>query len=63
MKRIVISGVMALAIGFSVGAYSKSTPPPVEHRGCCSHHGGECGCEGGHDKCCDGTLSPSCGCD
>jgi hypothetical protein len=27
MKQIVISGVMALAIGFSVGAYSKPTLP------------------------------------
>ena len=32
-------------------------------RGCCSHHGGECGCsDSGRDICCDGTLSPSCGC-
>lgn len=31
-------------------------------QGCCSHHGGECGCAGGRDMCCDGTLSPSCGC-
>jgi hypothetical protein len=62
MKRMVTSGVMALAIGVSVGAYSKPTPPPVEHRGCCSHHGGECGCKNGHDLCCDGSLSPSYGC-
>jgi hypothetical protein len=31
-------------------------------RGCCSHHGGVCGCSGGRAACCDGTLSPSCGC-
>jgi hypothetical protein len=31
-------------------------------RGCCSHHGGECGCVGGRDKCCDGSLSPTCTC-
>lgn len=31
-------------------------------QGCCSHHGGQCGCSGGRVKCCDGTLSPSCGC-
>jgi hypothetical protein len=30
--------------------------------GCCSHHGGVCGCMGNRAKCCDGTLSPSCGC-
>lgn len=32
-------------------------------RGCCSHHGGVCGCSGGRALCCDGTLSPTCGCD
>lgn len=31
-------------------------------RGCCSHHGGVCGCSNGRALCCDGTLSPSCGC-
>jgi hypothetical protein len=30
--------------------------------GCCSHHGGVCACSNGRAKCCDGTLSPSCGC-
>lgn len=32
-------------------------------RGCCSHHGGVCGCSNGRALCCDGSLSPSCGCD
>lgn len=31
-------------------------------RGCCSWHGGVCGCLNGRVKCCDGTLSPTCGC-
>jgi len=31
-------------------------------RGCCSHHGGVCGCSGGRQVCCDGALSPSCLC-
>ena len=31
-------------------------------RGCCSRHGGVCGCSGGRTKCCDGTLSPTCQC-
>jgi hypothetical protein len=35
----------------------------VERRGCCSHHGGVCGCEKGRALCCDGRLSPSCACD
>ena len=32
-------------------------------RGCCSHHGGVCGCKSNRALCCDGSLSPSCGCD
>jgi hypothetical protein len=35
----------------------------LERRGCCSHHNGVCGCLNGRAKCCDGSLSPSCGCD
>jgi hypothetical protein len=31
-------------------------------KGCCSWHGGECGCQDGRDVCCDGTLSPTCTC-
>lgn len=30
--------------------------------GCCSHHGGVCGCALGETVCCDGTISPTCGC-
>lgn len=32
--------------------------------GCCSNHGGVCGCDKAKQKlrCCDGRLSPSCGC-
>lgn len=33
-----------------------------EGRGGCSWHGGVCGCRGARAVCCDGTLSPSCGC-
>lgn len=35
----------------------------VERRGCCSWHLGVCGCSEGRAYCCDGSLSPSCGCD
>jgi len=33
-------------------------------RGCCSWHGGVCGCSRDHNRlrCCDGALSPTCGC-
>ena len=42
---------------------TRNYQPIEERRGCCSHHGGVCGCQGGRALCCDGTLSPSCGCD
>jgi hypothetical protein len=31
-------------------------------QGCCSWHGGECGCSNGRDVCCDGSYSPTCDC-
>lgn len=31
-------------------------------QGCCSWHGGVCGCSGGRTFCCDDTFSPSCTC-
>ena len=34
----------------------------LAQRGCCSWHGGVCGCNGGRAVCCDGKLSPTCGC-
>jgi len=36
----------------------------LARRGCCSHHGGVCGCDQSTDRiiCCDGTFSPSCRC-
>lgn len=34
----------------------------VAGQGCCSWHGGQCGCASGRVVCCDGNLSPSCGC-
>lgn len=34
----------------------------VNRRGCCSNHGGVCGCSGNKKKCCDGTISPTCKC-
>lgn len=33
-----------------------------EQRGCCSWHGGVCGCSLGRIVCCDGALSPTCTC-
>ena len=35
----------------------------AERQGCCSWHGGQCGCDSsGRVICCDGTLSPTCYC-
>lgn len=36
----------------------------IAQRGCCSWHDGVCGCDSysGRLQCCDGSLSPSCGC-
>lgn len=34
----------------------------LERSGCCSWHGGVCGCSSGRAVCCDGKLSPTCGC-
>lgn len=34
----------------------------VARSGCCSHHGGVCGCSGNTIMCCDGSASPSCRC-
>ena len=39
-----------------------SVEEQVAKSGCCSHHGGVCGCSGGNDLCCDGAPSPTCGC-
>jgi len=36
---------------------------PIElKRGCCSWHGGVCGCKNDRAVCCDGQFSPTCGC-
>lgn len=34
----------------------------VGKRGCCSWHGGVCGCDGNRIVCCDGVQSPTCTC-
>jgi len=39
-----------------------ATLAEAKQSGCCSWHGGVCGCSNGRTKCCDGELSPSCKC-
>ena len=42
---------------------SQGDEEKIAGRGCCSWHGGVCGCSSsGRAVCCDGALSPSCGC-
>jgi hypothetical protein len=59
-----VFSLVALSIvlaGFS-GAPTDDREPDARS-GCCSHHKGVCGCENDRAKCCDGQLSPTCGCD
>jgi hypothetical protein len=59
MKKVLsllVAVVLFLIFSFTVIA-------DEQRRGCCSWHGGVCGCSGGRALCCDDTLSPSCGCD
>ena len=42
----------------------ESETKELARSGCCSWHGGVCGCDEATDRiiCCDGTLSPTCTC-
>ena len=63
MKTLIF--LLAIFATFSTNAYEMCLIPQqniVEARGCCSSHGGVCGCSMGQATCCDGSLSPSCGC-
>ena len=39
-----------------------ATAEEAMQSGCCSHHGGVCGCGDGRKICCDGVASPTCTC-
>jgi len=65
--------LLAITLIFSVNSFAEeksceqllkenATQEQLAQRGCCSWHGGVCGCTGGRAVCCDGKLSPSCGC-
>lgn len=55
-------------VGESIESFPQVMVSPLQSKmetnrsGCCSHHGGVCGCQDGRNLCCDGSLSPSCGC-
>lgn len=57
MKKIIIVILFTVAFGAGFAAYLAA------RGGCCSRHGGVCGCGGTYLLCCDGTLSPSCKCE
>lgn len=56
MKKTIIAVFIAAIFLF------QGITPALATQGCCSHHGGVCGCSGGRQSCCDGSLSPSCTC-
>jgi hypothetical protein len=58
---VILAGFAGLARA-SPWAQGSEEPAVIERKGCCSHHKGVCGCESGSAKCCDGSLSPTCGC-
>ncbi len=59
--NVLVNTKMYSDINFTKKLQNKDTNV-LARRGCCSWHKGVCGCSGGRIICCDGTLSPSCGC-
>lgn len=56
---------LAIALSLSTGAQKPAAcSASTDRSGCCSWHGGVCGCNGGTgmQRCCDGSDSPSCRC-
>lgn len=51
-----------VSICVDASAYGGEMSKDLARRGCCSWHGGVCGCRNGRTVCCDGSLSPSCTC-
>ncbi len=63
MKKLILFCITAFIIGFGIALIKQIIPNDmIAGRGCCSHHGGVCGCAGSRARCCDGSLSPSCQC-
>lgn len=56
--------VAALVLASSSMGVASSCASIPGRQGCCSHHGGVCGCNAGTgmQRCCDGADSPSCRC-
>ena len=75
MKKLLVVAVMSAALLYPVLTVDSGQPAgiisdlvsesygPIAKSGCCSWHGGVCGCNSyGGVECCDGTTSPSCTC-
>jgi len=69
MKKKLLLGLMflgifaVLSVVYASVTFARCDFPFANRQGCCSHHGGVCGCShSGRAVCCDGSLSPSCGC-
>jgi hypothetical protein len=68
MSKAMLGLVFAAVVYTAAAGLPRVTAPRPEatnepaKSGCCSWHGGVCGCSDGRAQCCDGTLSPSCGC-
>ena len=60
MKKVVVG--LFLFLFCTSACFAISNIKIDKRRGCCSHHGGVCGCTQGRAVCCDGSYSPSCGC-
>lgn len=65
MKRGLDSLILTFVVAFLLPFSFLASPfSAYAKRGCCSWHGGVCGCDTsvGRQICCDGTYSPSCVC-
>ena len=63
MKKLVSAAfAVALSLALLPTSHAASTEEPDAQQGCCSHHGGVCGCSSHTTTCCDGSASPSCHC-
>ena len=49
-------------IKYQYSCPSAQSKPEIERPGCCSHHGGVCGCSLGTVTCCDGWTKSTCQC-
>ncbi len=65
MIRFILAALLGVGLVFAMAPAKDAAAAPSEGpqgRGCCSWHGGVCGCVGSSVQCCDGTASPSCRC-